>query len=119
MGFAGLKLPLKSLVVTHQEILIIVVEVHAITFAVLPHFAIGTLALLGPATVAELLEAILPHIPEVILVDITLGEVGSYAGATRDIAIDTNGGDTHARMALKGVGAHTHLVAREKALAAI
>ena len=89
-----------------EQVLVIVVEVHAVALAVLPHLAVGALALLRPCTVAELLEAVLPHIPEVILIYITLREVGTYAGAARDIAIDTYGGYTDACMTLEGVGTH-------------
>ena len=73
-----------------EQVLVIVVEVHAVTLAVLPHLAVSTLALLRPFAVAELLEAGLPHIPEVVFVDVTLREVGAHRGATRDVAIDTD-----------------------------
>ena len=73
-----------------KKVLVIVVEMHAVTLAVLPHLAVGALALLRPCAVAELLEAVLPHIPEVVFVDIALREVGAHRGAARDVAINTD-----------------------------
>ena len=72
-----------------EKVFAIVVEVHTVILAVLPHLAVGALALLCPGAVTKLLEARLPHIPEVILIYITLREVGTHACAARDIAIDT------------------------------
>ena len=65
-----------------KKVFVIVVEVHAVTLAVLPHLAVGALALLRPGAVAELLEAVLPHIPKVVLIYITLREVGTHRGTT-------------------------------------
>ena len=64
-----------------EEVLVVVVEVHAIALAVLPHLAVSTIALFRPCTVAELLEAVLPHIPEVVTIDVSLREVRSHRGA--------------------------------------
>ena len=109
----------KPMVVADEQVFVIVVEVHTIALAVLPHLAVGALALLRPRAVAELLEAVLPHIPEVIPIDIALREVGAYRGAARNIAIHTDRGDANAGVALKGVGTNTHLVARNKAFARV
>ena len=68
----------KPMVVADEQVFVIVVEVHTVALAVLPHLAVGALALLRPRAVAELLEAVLPHIPEVILVDIALREISTH-----------------------------------------
>ena len=78
------------MVVAEEQVLVIVVEVHTVALAVLPHLAVGALALLRPCAIAELLEAVLPHIPEVVFVDVTLREVGAHRGTARDVAIDTD-----------------------------
>ena len=109
----------QAMVVAEEEVFVVIVEMHAVALAVLPHLTVGTLAPLRPGAVTELLEAVLPHFPEVILIYIALREVGTHAGTARDVAIDTYRGYTHTCVALKGIGAHTHLVAREEALTAI
>lgn len=109
----------QSLIVADQKILIVIVEVHTIALAELPHLAVGTLALLRPTAVAELLEAILPHIPEVIAVDVSLGEVTTHRRASRDVTIHTNGCYADASVALKWASAHLHLIATYEALARV
>lgn len=102
-----------------KQISIIVVEVHTVALAILPHLALGALALTRPIAVTELLEAVLPHIPKVVAVDVALREVGTYTRAARNIAIDTYRGDAEARVALEGRLTSLQLVATEEALAAI
>ena len=109
----------QAVVVADEQVLIIVVEVHTIALAVLPHLAVGALALLCPGAVTKLLEARLPHIPEVILIYITLREVGTHACAARDVAIDADRGCAHTCVALKGIRAHSQFVSTKEALAAI
>ena len=92
---------------------------HTAALAVLPHLAVGALSLLCPFAVAKPLEAVLPHIPEAITIDISLRKVGSHTCAARDIAIHTNRGDADAGVALVWVCAYAHLVASEKSLAAV
>ena len=75
--------------VVAEEKVLVVAEVHTVALAVLPHLASGALAPHHSCAVAEPLEAVLPHIPEVILIYITLREVGAHACAAQDIAIDT------------------------------
>ena len=104
---------------THQQILVVIVEVHTVTLAVLPHLTVGALTLLGPCSIAELLEAILPHVPEVILIDVALRKVGTHACATRYVAIHANRGYTNTRIALERIGANAHLVATQEALTAV
>ena len=60
---------------------------HTSSATKLPHFAIGTLIALGPAAVAEFSEAILPYIPKLVAIYISLGVVCAYTCAARDVAI--------------------------------
>ena len=60
---------------------------HAPTLAVAEHLAVATLALFHPLAVAIRFEAILPHIPEILLVDVALVVLATDAGACRNIAI--------------------------------
>ena len=91
----------------NEKVLIIVVEVHAVALAVLPHLAVGTLALLRPCAVTELLEAVLSHVPEAILIYITLREVGTYRRTARDVAIHAYRRYADTCMTLERVGAGT------------
>ena len=109
----------QAVVVAEEEVFVVIVEMHAVALAVLPHLTVGTLAPLRPGAVAELLEAVLPHIPEVILIYITLREVGAHACAARDIAINANGGYRNASIAHIEVVAHLGLVASQEALASV
>ena len=72
-----------------ETVFVIVVEVHTVALAVLPHLASGALTPHHPCVVAEPLESVLPHIPEVILIYTAMREVCAHACAAQDIAIDT------------------------------
>ena len=110
---------LEHLVVAIHQLPLVVTKVHAATLAELPHLAILALILLGPLTVAELLEAVLPHIPELVPIYIALSVVGSHACASRDIAIDTYRGYIPARSAHVEVITYESLVATQEALAGV
>lgn len=69
-------------VMTNQQIPIVVVEVHAVPFAVTEHFAVGTLTFLCPTAVSIGFEFVVPDINEAIFVDITLVKVRSDTGTT-------------------------------------
>ena len=109
----------QSAIVAEHQILIIIVEMHSVTLAVLPHCAVGTLTLASPLPIAELCEAILPHIPEIVVIDIALSKVCADTCATRDISIHTNRSSRHTRITLKRSRAHRHFVASKKTLATI
>ena len=84
---------------------------HTATLAELPHLAVGALVFMSPLAITELLEAVLPHLPEAVAVDVALGVVTAHARATRDIAIDTYRGDVNASTTHIEVVAHLGLVA--------
>ena len=55
---------------------------HAVTFTVSVHFAVGTLAFAGPFAVTVRLELIVPDVDEFVFVDISLMEVGTDTRTT-------------------------------------
>ena len=67
-----------------MEFAIIVVEMQPIALAVAVHLTVGALALLGPLAVAIGFKAVLPHLPEVVLVDVALMQIATDAGASRN-----------------------------------
>ena len=92
---------------------------HASATAELPHLTFAALARACPVTVAELLEAVLPYVPEVVAVDVALRIVAAYACATRYVAINAyrcygNTSVTHVE-----VVAYLRLVASQEALAGV
>ena len=70
------------------EVAVIVVEMHAVAFAVAEHLAVGTVAFACPVAVSVHLEAVFPYVPDVVLVDVALIETAANRGAGRDAAID-------------------------------
>lgn len=56
-------------------------QVHAVALAVAPVVAVGTRAGLHPGAVAVRGKAVLPHVPEVVLIDVALAVVGADAWA--------------------------------------
>ena len=56
-----------------------VTEMQARAFAVAPVFALFAVANFGPVAVAHHLIAVLPHVPEVVLVDVALDVVAAQA----------------------------------------
>ena len=64
-----------------EQLLVVVVEVQAAAFAVAVHLAAGALSLTCPGAVAELLEALLPNLPDVVAVDIALREIAADTGS--------------------------------------
>ena len=66
------------MVVTKQQLLVVIVQVHPAALAIFPQITVGTLPFLCPATITVLLKAVLPHIPQVVLVDIALMKITSY-----------------------------------------
>ena len=71
--------------------------VHAVSEAVFEGFAVFAGALLGPVAVAEDLKAGVPNLPEVVGVDIALGEALAVdVGTGADGAVDEDGGNVDA-----------------------
>ena len=98
---------------------LVVVEVEAGTFAVAPHLARGALVLPGPASVTHHLEAVLPHIPEIVLVDIALVHVAAHGGAAADGAVATDAGHVDPAATVEEMVAHLLLVLAEETLAGV
>ena len=66
---------------------VFVAKVHSVSEAVAEPFAVGTFSCAHPLSVAVRLEAILPDIHKVILMDVPLMVIGPYARARRNGAI--------------------------------
>ena len=75
-----------------QQLPVTAAQVHAVALAVAEPFAGGAFAALHPGTVAVWLEAVLPHVYEIVCVDIALAIVCTDAAAGRDGAINPHGG---------------------------
>ena len=90
-----------------HERAIFATKVHASTFAVAEEFAVvARCKFAHPLAVAVWLEAVLPHIPEIVVVDIALVVLATHAGASRDAAVDEDRRYTHARSTMEQVVAH-------------
>lgn len=111
--------PLQPLQVAEEEVTVAVVQVHTVALAVAEKGTVGTHTFFHPATIAEGLETVLPHIHEIVAVDIALVVVGTDAGAGGDRAVRQNGGDADAGVAGVEAIAHLALVATEEALATV
>ena len=97
----------------------LVAEVQAGTFAVAPVLAGLAVANFSPAAVAHHLVAVLPHVPEVVFVDVPLDVVAAQARASRDASVAKHGRDVYAGAAEERVVARVFLVATEEPLAAV
>lgn len=71
-----------------NDVAVGVAQVHAVALAVTPERAVGTNAGLHPAAVTVLLETVLPHIPEIIGIDISLPIVCTDARASAYTAVE-------------------------------
>lgn len=107
------------MVVAGEQVAVVVVEVEAGAFAVAPDFAVFAFAFLGPAAVAHHMEAVLPHIPEIVLVDIALVHVAAHGGAAADGAVATDAGHVDPAAAVEEMVAHLLLVLAEETLAGV
>ena len=78
----------KTLYMTISQLFgLLITEMQARAFAVTPVLAVPAFANSGPAAVAHYLVAVLPHVPKVILVDVTLYVVATQARACRDTPV--------------------------------
>ena len=102
-----------------EEVTVVVVEVEAGAFAVAPHVAGGALLFVGPAAVAHHLEAVLPDVPEVVAVDISLVHVAAHRGAAADGTVAAYAGHLDATAAKEEMVAHLLLIFAKEALAGI
>ena len=88
-------------------------------FAVAPVLAFFAVADFGPAAVAHDLVAVLPNVPEVVLVDVPLDVVAAQARASGNAAVAKHGTDVHAGTAEERVVTGVLLVASEETFAAV
>ena len=70
------------MIMAHQQVAIIITEVHPIPLAIAEHLALFTITLLCPFTLAINLETIVPNLPETVFVDIPLIIIGANAWTT-------------------------------------
>ena len=99
--------------------MVVVVEMHTVAFAIAPHLALGTLALASPPPVAEGVEPRVPHLPNVVGVDVALVETCPNACATRYGSVYLDAYDADAGHTTEEAIPHLGLVAPEKSLASI
>lgn len=102
-----------------EQIAVVVVEVHAAAETIAEHLAIGTRPPPSPLPIAERLEAILPHVPELILVDIALVEVGANRRTPGDRPVDADRRDRDPGGALVEMIADVGLVTTQETLASV
>ena len=77
-------LTLHLIQVAEEQLALLVTEMHTATLAIAEEVTLGTLLLAHPLPITIRLEALVPHLPEAILVDIALMIVGTDACARRD-----------------------------------
>ena len=106
--------------VAEHKLAIFAAEVHAATLAVAPEFTgVARLLLAHPLAITVRFEAMLPDLPEVVLVDVALVVLAAYAGASRDATVNQDGGYADTRSTLEDIVADLHFVVGHKALAGI
>ena len=81
--------------------------------------AVGAFAGLHPCVVAVGLEAVLPHIHEIVFIDVALMIVGTDACAGGDGTVAQHPGYRHSRVAEEEVISHRSFVVAEEALATV
>ena len=109
----------QSIVVAAEQLAVVVIEVQAGAFAVAPDFAVLALSFAGPRAVAHHLKTVLPHLPEIVLVYISLIHVTAHRGAAADAAVATDRSHLDATAAEEEVVAHLLLVLAEETFAGI
>ncbi len=58
-----------------QELLVIPVQVHAVSQTIFEPLAVGADAFMSPFAVAELVETVLPYLPKIIRINIPLVKI--------------------------------------------
>ena len=107
------------MIVAIEHPAVVAVQVHTAAEAVAEHLAGGAFAAPRPLAVAKGFEAVLPHVPEFVAVDIALVEIGTDRRAARNGAVDADRGDGNARGALVEMVAHLGFIPAEEAFAGI
>lgn len=103
---------------TVHEIAVGIAQVHAVTFAKAPKRTVGTFATFHPVTVAVLAEAVLPHIPEIILVNIALPVVGADTRTCTDAAVKQYRGNAYACLTVEEIIPHFSFISCKESLTA-
>lgn len=107
------------MVVAVEQFAVVASQVHAAALTVAEHTAIGTFAPARPFAVAERPEAVLPHVPELIPVDVSLMIVGADRRAPRNGPVDPDRSHGDTRGTLVEMVADLGLVTAQKTLAGV
>ena len=110
---------IQSLHVTEHVLALVITQVHPVASAVAPVTAVFTFTRPAPLERAMGLVAMLPDIHEVILVNIALVVVGTYAGTGGNGTVGHDRADGNAGLAMEEMIADVRLVFSEITLAAI
>ena len=102
-----------------QFVVFLLSQMQAVTFAVFEGFAIGTDAGFCPRAVAHNLVAVIPNIPKIVLVNVSLNIVGTQTGAGADRPVHQNRTNVDSGAAEKRRIADFKLVVAEKTLATV
>ena len=102
-----------------EQVSIVVVEMQPAAFAIAPHLARGTLVLLSPTAVAHHLEAVLPHLPKIVAIDIALVHVATHRCASAYGTVASYTGHIDSATALEKTIAHFLLVFTQKTFACV
>lgn len=94
-----------------------ITQVQPITFAVSPEGAVGTYAASHPLPVAVDTVAVLPYVPQVILVDISLCVVCPYARTRPDTPVKQHRRDTDSSLTFKEIVSHLTFIASHESFA--
>ena len=84
---------------TEHQLAVRVTEVHSVALAPFPVLAVGAVVFPHPAPVTVGLEAMIPDIHKVILVDVALVVVRTDARAGRDRTVNQHGTDSNTGLA--------------------
>ena len=110
---------LYPIIMTEQQIAVIVVQMHAVAFAIAEHFTVGTLPFACPFTVAVRFEFVVPDVDEFIFVDIPLVEIGTNARTTGNGTVCQHRSRTDSGIALENGVAHFGFVVSEEPFATV
>jgi hypothetical protein len=104
--------------VTKHEGAVFAAEMHTSTLAITKELAVlARLFLFHPLSVTVIHKAVLPYLPKVIRINVTLVELAPNTGASRYTTINQDRGYTHARSTMEEMVAYLHLIIRHKTLA--
>ena len=102
-----------------EQSAVAVAQMHAVTLTITEIAALGALVFLHPFAVAIFLVTVLPHVHEVVLVDVPLIIVCTDAGTGGNGAVSHHGADADTCLTGEKPVAHLALIVAEKTLTAI